>query len=323
MKLGLRIAVSAGCLAFLVVFLPWPELREAVGRLSGGVWGGVLIGFLLGHALGLLKWRGLLTGSGCRLGVADATRCYAGGLFANICLPSIVGGDVLRAVLSGRIAGRMEAAFLAGVADRLVDTAALTILIGVGIVLTGNILGVVGSGTTAIVVSVGVVGATLSAVWVGRRPVRRWPRRIRRPVARALSAVRKLMARPGLALGALLLALTMQSSFVLLNVWIARSLDITLPVSVWFVAWPLAKLVGILPISLGGLGVRDATFGAILVPLGVPLALGVVAHLIWQTVLISGGLLAGVAWWLMSPRSEDGSRSDWGSLLSGTGTVHG
>ena len=28
---------------------------------------------------------------------ADALRCYAAGLFANLYLPSIVGGDVLRA----------------------------------------------------------------------------------------------------------------------------------------------------------------------------------------------------------------------------------
>ena len=323
MRLGLRIAVSVGCLAFLVLFLPWSELREAVGRFSRPVWVGVLGGFLLGHALGLLKWRGLLLGSGCRVGARDATRCYSAGLFANICLPSIIGGDVLRALLSGRIAGRLEAAFLAGIADRLLDSIALTILIGGGLVLTGNVLGDVSLAATTALGVVAVLGAILSAVWMSRRPLNRWPRKLRRPVARTLAAMRKLMTRPGPTLGALLLALTMQSSFVLLNVWIGRSLGISLPVSVWFVAWPLAKLVGILPISLGGIGVRDAVFGAILLPLGVPLALGVVAHLIWQTVLISGGLLAGAVWWLMSPRRATGGRPGWRNLLRDAGAANG
>jgi hypothetical protein len=89
----------------------------------------------------------------------------------------------------------------------------------------------------------------------------------------------------------------MQGGFVLLNAWIGKSIGVSVPLAVWFLVWPLAKLAGLLPISLGGLGVRDATLGALLVPAGVPLALGVVASLIWQSILIAGGLLAGALWY--------------------------
>ena len=95
----------------------------------------------------------------------------------------------------------------------------------------------------------------------------------------------------------------MQSSFVLLNARIGDALLIEVPTSVWFVVWPLAKLTGLLPVSLGGLGVRDATQGALLTGFGVPAARGVVASLVWQSVLIAGGLLAGLYWWLGSRRN--------------------
>jgi uncharacterized membrane protein YbhN (UPF0104 family) len=91
----------------------------------------------------------------------------------------------------------------------------------------------------------------------------------------------------------------MQGGFVLLNAAFGRALGIDVPWSVWFLVWPLAKIAGMLPISLGGLGVRDATLAALLALFGVPAALGLVAGLAWQSVVLVGGLLGGVAWWTL------------------------
>ncbi|MGH7474835.1 MAG: lysylphosphatidylglycerol synthase domain-containing protein, partial [Longimicrobiales bacterium] len=130
-----RLVISAVVLAALLSFLPWHELRGVAGRLRPGVWALVLTGFLAGHAIGVLKWRLILNAGRSDLRLLPAIRCYAAGLFANLCLPSIVGGDVLRAVLAGKATGRPEAAVLGGVADRAIDTAALAGLAAVGIVL--------------------------------------------------------------------------------------------------------------------------------------------------------------------------------------------
>jgi uncharacterized membrane protein YbhN (UPF0104 family) len=102
------------------------------------------------------------------------------------------------------------------------------------------------------------------------------------------------------------LSLLIQSAFVLLNAWIGRSIGIHVPLAVWFLVWPLAKVAGLLPISLGGLGVRDATMGALLTTFGVTMASGVVASLIWQSVLIVGGLIAGGFWWTQRRRAHTG-----------------
>jgi glycosyltransferase 2 family protein len=85
--------------------------------------------------------------------------------------------------------------------------------------------------------------------------------------------------------------------------------------------WPLSKLAALVPITLGGLGVREATLAALLVPFGVPPAVGVVAALLWQTVLITGGLFAGAVWWFLTRRQEGGARKSLAMSLSTT--AHG
>lgn len=105
-------------------------------------------------------------------------------------------------------------------------------------------------------------------------------------------------------MSAFAVALLMQSSFVLLNAWLGYSLGIDVPLAVWFLVWPLAKAAGLLPVSLGGLGVRDATLAALLVPFGVPPAQGLVASLAWTSVMIGGGLLGGLLWWTLGRSPE-------------------
>jgi uncharacterized protein (TIRG00374 family) len=302
LKLWLKIVVSAGVLTLLFVLLPWHEVREAVRRLPLTLWLAVLAMFLAGHRLGAAKWRRLVNAGRASLERADSVRFYAAGLFANICLPSIVGGDVIRAALAARATGRVEATVLGSIADRLVDTLMLAILVAAGVFFARDILPEKG----ASLVTAGLVATVLvSAVMVPmllRLPLRRWPRRIRRRVGRSFVALRYLSRDRSTAVLAFTISLVVQGGFVLLNAWIGRAIGVDVPLAVWFFAWPLAKIVALVPIALGGLGVRDATLGALLVPLGVPLATGVVASLIWQSVLIGGGLLAGLYWWVTQRR---------------------
>jgi uncharacterized membrane protein YbhN (UPF0104 family) len=310
-KVWIKAAISAGLLVLLFILLPWGQVRTAISRMPGRVWLGVLAVFALGHLVGVQKWRLLLGASRARIGYGEAVRCYGAGLFANLCLPSIVGGDVLRGVLAGRASGRMEAVFLAGIMDRVIDVATLALLIAAGAVFSrGALPGWSGEVITA-AVAVSAAIAVFAAPLVLRRPLASWPRRLRRPLGRALVALRHMAQSPGRAAAAVVLSILIQSTFVLLNVMIGTAIGIQLALPLWFMAWPLAKVAGLMPISLGGLAVRDATFGALLVPLGVPMAHGVVAALIWQTVMIAGGLLGGLSWWLLS-NARGGAR--WGEL---------
>jgi uncharacterized membrane protein YbhN (UPF0104 family) len=296
MTLWLRVGVSVGLLALLIFLVPWTEAIGAVRRLPPSLWVLVWLGFIGGHSLSVIKWRLFVNAGHARLGFRDAVHCYSAGLFANLCLPSIVGGDVLRAVLATRFTRRPEAAFLGGVLDRLTDMLGLSLLVGIGGLLAGGALpGWWGNALqVGLVVGMGLV--VLSLPLILRRPLKKWPRKFRRQIGRGLVAVRRLARNPGTAALALGLSLAIQSSFVLLNRGLGEAIGIQVPLAVWFLVWPLAKVASLMPISLGGLAVREATLAALLAPFGVPFAVGIVCSLLWQSVLIAGGLVGGLTW---------------------------
>lgn len=296
MKVWQKALVSAVLLAALFVFLPWGEVAGALRNLSAGVWALALVGFLAGHLVGVAKWRLVVNAGGGGMRGTDAIMCYAAGLFANLCLPSIVGGDVLRAVLAARVTGRKEPAVWGGIVDRLIDTLALVGLLVAGAALVHGALPGAWAAALRAALVVGVVGAAVFVPLAWRRPLDRWPKRVRRHVGRSLVSLRRLARRPSRAFAAAALSVAIQGWFVLINAALGQRLGIAVPLAAWFLVWPLAKLAGLLPISLGGLAVREASLAALLLPFGVPAALGVLSSLVWQTLLIAGGLLSGLVW---------------------------
>jgi uncharacterized membrane protein YbhN (UPF0104 family) len=301
-KLWIKVAVSGVLLTLIFILLPWAKVWEALRQLPPSVWLGVWAGFILGHGLGVIKWRLFVNaGHGALRGV-DAAQCYSAGLFANLCLPSIVGGDLLRMAMAGKFTRRPEAAVWGGVLDRLTDVTALAILVAVGGLLARGALPGWGSQLLTVGIVLSVAFGFLVLPFVLRRPLARWPRKIRRQVGRSLVAFRQLARQPKTAMAGLTLSVSIQASFVLLNAWLGHHIGVRVPLSVWFLVWPLAKVASLMPISLGGLAVREASLAALLAPFGVPLALGVLASLLWQSVLIAGGLAGGLLWLVLSRR---------------------
>jgi uncharacterized membrane protein YbhN (UPF0104 family) len=200
--------------------------------------------------------------------------------------------------LAGRSTGRPEAALFGSIADRLIDVAVTGLLILVGALATHDAMRGGQADLAALVVLLGgALGIGLLFLAI-RRPLARWPRRVRRPIGRSLVAMRYLMRSPRAAVLAAAVSLAMQGGFVLLNAWIGRSIGIEVPLAVWFFVWPLAKIAGLIPISLGGLAVRDATLAALLLPAGVAASQGVVVAIVWQSVMIAGGLVGGLVYWI-------------------------
>jgi glycosyltransferase 2 family protein len=318
----LRLLFSGGVLALLLVILPWEQVTAAASRMTALLYLGALAAFTAGHTLGATKWRIMMAASvgGPRLSLHDTAGCYGAGLFANLFLPTVVGGDIVRAGLAARALGRPEAVVLGSIADRLIDFAALGLLIAAGAVFAGaEITG--WAVPLAALVGLVVIGlATLLLPLALRRPLRRWPKRLRRRVGRSLVALRRLARAPGPALTALALSLAMQAAFILISAWLGSGVGAHAPLWAWFLAWPLAKAAGMLPVSVGGLGVRDAALAGLLVPFGVPMAVGLVAALAWQSVNIGGALLGGVLGLLFRP-GRPSPRTRAATTYSGAGAT--
>jgi uncharacterized membrane protein YbhN (UPF0104 family) len=322
-KVWIKVAISATLLTLIFILLPWAQVWQALRQLPPLVWVGVWVGFVLGHTLGVFKWRLFVNAGRASLHFVDGAQCYAAGLFANLCLPSIVGGDLLRMAMASKLTKRPEAVLWGGVLDRVTDVTALAILVAIGGLLARHALPGWGAQLLTVAIVIAVFFAVIVLPFILRRPIAWWPRKIRRKVARSLVALRRLGRRPRTALAGLGLSILIQSSFVLLNAWLGHYIGVQVPLAVWFLVWPLAKVASLMPISLGGLAVREASLAALLAPFGVPLALGVLTSLLWQTVLIAGGLSGGLAWLLLNRRrGEHVKDSLQVARAAGTSTAH-
>ncbi len=329
MKPFVKVAVSAALLAAVLYFAfhrqgdKLHETWNALRGLSTLFWLGIFAAFLCGHVVGTFKWRFNVNLADAGLRPIDALQCYGAGLFANLFLPSIVGGDALKAWLAGKVTGRLEAAIFGGLTERLIDTIALLTLIVIG----GFISHTSVEGWHGQVILVGSLVAVASAIvflpLILRTKLARWPRKLRRPLARTMVSMRRMSRRPIAALGVFALSLVIQSWFVILNAWLGRAIGIDVPLSYWFLAVPLTKAITLAPISFGGLGLREATLAGMLTLVGVATADGVAASLLWQSIVYSGGLIGGLVWLTLGLRRNARTGFGHGSLVGEARTAEG
>jgi len=285
---------SALVLYLLFRLLPGRQVWRTLGLLPGRLWVLVLAGYLGAHCIGVAKWRLMVNLAGAGLNVRQAARCYFAGLFGSLFLPSLIGGDLVRAGLALRLGRSKAGALLGSFLDRIIDFAALTLLAGLGALLVPGGLDARGR---KIFLLLGA-GAALAAIGIASvialLPVGRFSFRMRRRVVRLRRAGRSMAGQPRAMLRALSMAMVAQLVFIELSVLLAKACGLHLPFRVWLFAWPLAKLSAALPITQGGIGVREAALAALLVPFGAPAVLTVAAGLAWEAIVVSGAVVAGL-----------------------------
>ena len=291
--LGWTIKLAGTALALAVVFslVPLGEVLAAARRLPPALWLGALAFFLVAHVLTAAKWWMLI---GTRGPFARAYQAHLAGLGANLALPGVAGGDVVRAAIIIRAEGHSEDVAAGSIIDRLVDTAALALLalLGLWAVLARDFSLVGLSWRLAALTAL----AALALLAFARLPLpelaaKGQTGRIKRLALSIGGALARLARTPRLMVASLLASLTAQALLIGINVVLARALALDLPLAVWAYGWSLAKIIAILPISLGGLGVREASLAALIVPFGAEAGLVVAVGLIWQTILYASGII--------------------------------
>jgi uncharacterized protein (TIRG00374 family) len=292
----LRWVAGLAVLGVLLHFLPLAPLRAAIARVPASRFLAILAGYLLAHCLGIAKWRMVVNAAGAELDFATCAQCYAGGLFGTLFLPSIIGGDVIRLTVGLRRSPRPSAVLAGNIADRFLDFTAQAGLVLLGLILLPNSVPVRFEGTVenALLVAAGA-GVLLLAVVIllYRRLLGGRSIRFRRRLARLRYALRSVSRRYRVLLFGWLIGTLVQTTLLVLTARIGVYCGLALPLRVWLFAWPLAKLAAILPLTQGGIGVREAALVALLAPFGAAGHLVFATGLVWEGVIIAGGLIAG------------------------------
>jgi uncharacterized protein (TIRG00374 family) len=287
-----RTAVSAIVLALIFHFVSFATVWKSMRMLPPALWLAALALFLCGHALAAAKWRLLI---GAEVSFAKAFRAHLAGLGANLALPGVAGGDVVRAgMVIGLVRDRGRLA-VGSLADRLIDTLGLLLITLAGAFFAWHpALGATSLYLRTVVVLI-VVGIILVFALAGRvdalLKARANPGKLLRIASKIMGAVADLTRQPGRLALCLVLSMIVQCLFVAINIALAHAVGLDVPNAAWFYAWSGSKIIAIAPISLGGLGVREASMAALLRPFHANAGDVIAVGLIWQTILYASGII--------------------------------
>jgi len=306
----LRWAAALAILALLLHFFPAAQLREALSRIPLTRFLAVLLIYLVALTGGITKWHVVVNSAGARLSFAASAQCYTSGLFGALFLPSIIGGDVARLAVGISRSPRPAAVITGNLADRFLDIAAQLTLVSLGLMLLpGSLPFALQSPARHVLFAAAAIASIILLVvlilfrpLLGGRSIR-----VRRRLAQVRHAIRSVSRQPHRLVFGWLLGTSVQGTYVLLTALLGVSCGLAVPLRVWLFAWPLAKIAAVLPITQGGIGVREAALVALLAPFGAPPARVLATGIVWEGVIITAGLLAGLTAFFLR-RAGPGSR---------------
>jgi len=233
------------------------------------------------------RWQLVLQAWDRRLPLGPLTRLVMIGGFFTLLLPTAAGGDLVRWALVSR--GRLERTLAAQsvIADRLAGLCGLGLLTALAVPWAGDSVPGDGVRWTALALAPAAAFALAAVMWPGWLPAG-W--RVRLPLAGG---------RPGRLLAAIgASALLAHLGAVAAMVCLGRAVGDGTPAPVYAVVLPLVWLVSLLPVSLGGLGVREAGFVSLMTAAGMSRETALAAAGLWlATTLVqaaAGGALLAV-----------------------------
>lgn len=267
------------------------SLRPSPGLFAGA--GGALVLLVLAQLLSAVRWRAVLRDPA--IGVVYLFRLFLAGQFFGLFVPTVAGGDAVRALALSRATGRPAAAVSSVVADRLLGVAALLLyLLGAAVVFRGVLPGLLAragwagpGGGVLVIGGVGLIVVLALAAFSWRRFKPRLEPR--------LAAARELLVvPPRVWLGWLGLSMLVQATYILIWLSLARGLGLPVPPAFFFLAVPLVSLAAMLPITISGLGVREGVWIVLLRPFGVAAADAVGYSLLYFFCFAAVAALGGV-----------------------------
>lgn len=294
-----QISISLGLFTLLLHSIDFAAFGQqlATARLS---WVGVaFVGYLSGQIISAYKWQLLAWPLGFCYPLRAFSVYYFVGMYLNLFVPSTIAGDVGRGLLLATRGGRIPAALQSVFADRVTGFVMLLWVSALGFMLFGPTV-------LPAVVAYGVIAAAVLSVggwWIMPRVV---------PVLFSSGHVCQRLWEKFIQPyhdHATLLGYACAVSFgfhcfqLALQAVLAFALNLSIPVWYLMLFIPLVHILSALPISFGGLGVRESGYVVFLALIGVGRHEALAFGFLWSALVFGAGLVGGVVL-LVSPEVQ-------------------
>lgn len=276
-KFLLKLGVSATLLAVIFSRLDRAAWWENLRRVPWQTIVALIALYTLGQMLSAVKWNIFVRGVGITRSSRQTIAAYFLGMFVNSFGLGTIGGDVTRALALRPEPGKRAASLATVIADRVHGLAVLTVI---GIVAIAIVRPPEVNSTFVVIGLVGLFAAIVGWLVGPSLLLRVFPssHRYGETAIRVAGAFPRRL--PALAYATLLSAIQHLLQ-ILMHVLMAASLGANLSLGKIFALTPIVNITSSFPISINGLGVREAMYDLLLTPAGVPRATAVSFGAVW------------------------------------------
>jgi glycosyltransferase 2 family protein len=289
----LGFALRAGLGAAVIGFLLWhydarPVLKT-FARERVVYFAATIAIYVASQVMSAYRWQLLAALLHVRGRFTEFLAYYFVGMFTNLFVPGLVGGDAARAIYLGRRHHRMGEAVASVIADRGIGLVALFWLAAAMVLAMHSTLTPPVNNTALAVGALALLGFLAAPLLA--RVVHLLPRRLRR----AGGIVLPYLHRPASLIPAIVLSLILQISLALCQWLLALGLGLSAPLALFLLVVPIANVFASLPVTLNGLGVRETAYLVLFGMAGIGHNDAIALGLLWFAATMLGGLVGAIA----------------------------
>ena len=293
--LAAKLTVSIGLLLLLFSRIDVTRLW-ATARLASIPWLCVaMLIFTVNVFIATWRWHLLLDAQRVRVAIRSLAASYLIANFFNNFLPSNIGGDVMRISDSARLAGSKTVATTVVLVDRVLGLMALVLVAALGATAVGRIHPAAAPIWPVWLWAGLLAGAAASAPafyapdGFGRllRPLTVFhPEWVGARIDTLTETLARFRDQPGALAACFGGAVVVQVTMVVFYFSVADALHVDVAFSDLAVIVPISFVVQMLPVSLNGFGVREATFSFYFTRIGQPIEAALLVSLVAQALVM-------------------------------------
>lgn len=273
-----------------------PAIAQALTQLAAGTVGLALALHVFAFILGGYRWWILLRFAGVQTPFNQVLPSYYLGIFLNNFLPSSMGGDIARIIHLNLRGFQAKNLILSTLIDRAVGLTSVLVLATAGAFLAAGNLHDSIAGKLLLLLSACAAGLVVFVAFPQSRwAIANWRHRFREhkwwvALLDAVSLARNYCTRPKLVFSTFALSLAAQSLVIGTYYVLGRDLGVPLSFGQYFPIIAAVFFAASLPISMGGLGVREAALVMLLVKGGADSQTAIVLALSYFGILVSSSI---------------------------------
>lgn len=268
LTVSVKLLISGGLLYWLLKDAEFSVIFETIRHANPWLLGLAFCMFFLGYFITAFRWQTLLRSQGHDAPLMPLVRSFMVALFFNNFLPSTIGGDVIRMYDSWKIMRKKSEAFAVIFIDRFFGITALLCYALIALLLMQRVADMVPVLRPVLIAAflfaAVVIFVVFSKAGYLAPKAEAWqeghPNPVLRLVGKLLRAFAVYSGKTTTLVKVFVLSLLLQLNVILHFTVIALALGIDVPLIAMFVIIPVATVVMMLPVSINGIGLREAVF---------------------------------------------------------------